>query len=386
MDQSAEEWCRANIHAQCVSECVVTLKRTMVETVGDLLFLVPSARALHHLDMSTAAGHALWNALAPCSEHQARQQLEAESATKTATGYGVTGFAAPKMEPKARQKRTGMKTTGNSRRTTAVEPVVQQKCTESEKRAHQSTSKKKTGHVHKHKDAAEVTTKDATHTNLRSDSRQSKSLVRSRFKHKRGQPAKAPKPKIATKASGITPEDDSAPSISESDGDISPRCMYSTKSSRSMSPRLREEPVPVRGGTKSRPGSLSQDDQRMSRERLVSATSKSVQKRQCALTPPPMPPMTPTRPTARISRLQQLASPSPIRNAQLEPELDLRSGGPTLSRAERLKAQERLLSPAVPRGSESPERRALNVRNLPIDASARLNPQTQHASRPTTLT
>ena len=353
VDQSAEDWCRANIHAECVPECVITLRRTMVETLGDLLFLVPSARALHLLDMSAEASQALWNALALCSGEQARQQLEVESATSTATGDEVTGFAAPKVQ-EARQKHTGMKTPGHSQRKNAGEPVVQDKCRET---AHKSIKRQ----TDKQKKTAAEVTKDTANGGLLSGSRQSKSLFRSQLKHERGQSAKASKPKTTTKASGSAPEDESARSISQSDGD--------TECFGDRSPRPREKPPPVGGRSPSRssPRSLSHDDRRMARERLASMASKSVRKRRGALTPPLMSPMTPTRPTARISRLQHLATPSPVRRAQLEPspDVDHRSGGPTLSRAERLKAQERLLSPAVPRESESPERSAVNVRSPP---------------------
>lgn len=360
LDQSAEDWCRANIHAEFASECVITLKRTMVETLGDLLFLVSSARALYLLDMSAEAGQALWNALAPCSGEQARQQLEAESSTSIATGDEVTGFVAPKLGPQAQeatQEHKRIKTAGHSQRKNADEPAVQ------DNRAHQSTSKSIKRQADKQEKTDAEATKDAANAGLLSDSRQSKSLFRSQLKHKRGQSAKAPK-KITANSSRSATGDESAPRISESDGD--------TKSSCDRSPWLREKPPSVGGRSPSRPSprSLSHDDRRMARERLESTASKSVRKRQGALTPPPMPPMTPTRPTARISRLQHLATPSPVRRAQLEPspDVDHHSGGPTLSRAERLKAQERLLSPAVPREPESPECQLLNVRSPPSDA------------------
>ena len=113
----------------------------------------------------------------------------------------------------------------------------------------------------------------------------------------------------------------------------------------------------VATSTRPSPRISSDDERQIAWDRLQSTTSKSMRKRQGALTPPPVPPMTPTRHAARISRLQHLTSPSTVRTAtELEPSPETnRRRGITLSRAERLKAQERLTSPAVPAKLESPE-------------------------------
>ena len=274
---AVSEWCRANVHAEYVSECVTAVQRAMVETLDDLLFLVPSATALYHLDISAVAAGALWNALAPCSEEQAPQQLEPASGiktTKTAVGDNVTGQARPKLElERQKYRRTKSAARGNARRKKAQDE---------------------------------------------------------------SQPPRA--------------QDESSTNVSEQ-----PR-------------KPLQAEVAVRS-TRQLSGTLSREEREMAKLRLVSTTSTSMRKRQGGLTPPPMPPMTPIRPAASISRLQHLSSPSPIRMAaklESSPEPVPRT---TLSRIERLKAQERLMSPAVPRKSESPEHSALNVRTPPDDTT-----------------
>jgi hypothetical protein len=113
--EDVEAWCRTEVAAAHAPECVAAVERAMAETVGDLLFLVPSAAALRHLELSAAAGRALWEALEPwalqsaaadadagggaeaarvAAEDQARQQLEVESSVAMAAAGEEAARAA----------------------------------------------------------------------------------------------------------------------------------------------------------------------------------------------------------------------------------------------------------------------------------------------------
>ena len=355
---AVSEWCRASIHAAYVSECVTAMQRSMVETLGDLLFLVPSSTALYHLDLSAVAAGALWNALAPYSEEQARQQLELESGiqtTKPVIRDNATGKASAKLhQERQKHARTKPAARGKARRKKAVEPVVGE--TEKRNTTHESGTQPKKKQECKQENAAVEESKAIAHADPRSNVRLPRTLFakkRLELKHKRDQLPEEPKP-MSSAASD--PQDESSLNVSEQ-------------------PRKQLQVEVAARSTRQLSGTLSREEREMAKQRLVSATSTSMRKRQGALTPPPMPPMTPIRPAASISRLQHLSSPSPIRMAaklESSPELHPRT---TLSRIERLKAQERLTSPVVPRKSESPDRSALNVRTLPNDATYRLKSQ-----------
>ena len=125
-------------------------------------------------------------------------------------------------------------------------------------------------------------------------------------------------------------------------GDTSPRYMRPTRSSRARSPEHTEEPTRSVATPRHRLGpALSQAERLAAQQRLSSAESVSIRKRQGALSPVSPVAQTPTRPTARVSHLRYLSTPV-VRTVELEPaELS----GTVIPRAERLKAQERLLKP-----------------------------------------
>ena len=67
--KSAAEWCHAELGAPHASDCAAAMSRAMIETVGDLMFLVPNAAAVStSLELPLDAAHALWEALAPYAE------------------------------------------------------------------------------------------------------------------------------------------------------------------------------------------------------------------------------------------------------------------------------------------------------------------------------
>ena len=88
--KSAEEWCRAEIGAPHASDCADAMSRAMVETVGDLMLLVPSAAAVStSLELPLDAAHALCDSLAPYAE------MMGLDATDTAAADNYTDTEQP---------------------------------------------------------------------------------------------------------------------------------------------------------------------------------------------------------------------------------------------------------------------------------------------------
>eukprot|EP01043_Picozoa_sp_COSAG02_P053617 COSAG02_NODE_5947_length_3920_cov_193.826076_2_plen_1088_part_01 len=72
LDKSVEDWCRTELGAAHAVHCLAALQQALVETVGDALFLLPSAAAVRaELQLPPGAGVALWEALGPYAEMMA---------------------------------------------------------------------------------------------------------------------------------------------------------------------------------------------------------------------------------------------------------------------------------------------------------------------------
>jgi CRP-like cAMP-binding protein len=72
LDKSVDDWCRTELGAAHAVPCLAALQQALVETVGDALFLLPSAAAVRaELQLPAGAGVALWDALGPYAEMMA---------------------------------------------------------------------------------------------------------------------------------------------------------------------------------------------------------------------------------------------------------------------------------------------------------------------------